>query len=200
MGVNDLKLRLIAVMCIIAAVLLCGCSSGAQGSNPTGQTGSDEKDSNIVSTAAAEDSFVLGKLVTVNDGTPFRIDGLRLDGNLTDEEKNGRLPDTYGIRSNFVLNEKISFFIDTDYRNDDAEDVKTLCLKHRAFSRYRGMSAKELKEESAFIERFRAADEDMPNFRASVSDKKFDSGDYDIIFTYKGSIVYYVVVHIADKD
>lgn len=153
-----------------------------------------------VTGTAAEDNYTLGTLVTVNGETDFVLRGLRLDGNRSDSELNGKDFATEDIRAGFWLDERIEFYLDTDYNNPDSEDVKVICLPHHVFSEYEKMSFDEICEQAAFIETFTAQeDAEYSCFDPYVLSDDFSQGDYDILFTYKTEIVYYTVINLTPE-
>ncbi len=158
------------------------------------------QESETLPTYSVEDNYTLGTLVTVNGETPFVINGLRLDGNRSATENNGKPYATEGIRSGFFLDERIGFYIDTPYSNPDSEDAKVLCLPHRPFDNYKNIPFDELAEEAAFCETFTGQEEpDFPCFDPYVFSEEFGEGDYDVLFTYQGEIVYYIVINLTPE-
>ena len=150
--------------------------------------------------ATSEDYFILGTLVTVNGETPFVINGLRLDGNRSASENNGRPYAVQDIRSGFFLDERIAFYIDTPYSNPDSEDAKVLCLPHRPAEKYEGVSFEELAENAAFCETFTGQESDEYScFDPYVFSEDFGEGYYDVLFTYRGEIVYLLVIYLTPE-
>ncbi len=145
------------------------------------------------------DNYTLGALVTINGETEFKLNGLRLDGNRSAPENNGKDTATTGIRSGFFLDERIEFYLDTDYRKPDSEDVKVLCVKHRPYSEYSDISFDSLLEEAAFTETFTEQPADASCFDPYVFSENFGEGNYDVLFTYKGEIVYYIVIQLTPE-
>ncbi|MBQ5398408.1 MAG: hypothetical protein IIU14_03105 [Ruminococcus sp.] len=200
-----MKKLFVLFICIAVACLLSSCVSGgavavnAPSENSQSEGKNDNKNDNSISaTGASADSFVLGKIVTASQNNPFRLDGLRLDGDRILESKNGLEISTEGIRSRFVLDEKISFFVSSNL-DELNEEVRVLCLEHRAAMAYSEMTVQDIKEASAFDERLSPAQFSVPNAAATVPSAKFRAGDYDIVFMCDSEIAYIVVTHFDES-
>lgn len=198
-----MKRIIAAFICFAFLFVLASC--GSKTDEPATDTTAPEITENnsfqyeTVTGVYAEDNYTLGTLVTVNGETDFVLRGLRLDGNRSAGELNGKDFATEGIRSGFWLDERIEFYLDTDYNNPDSEDVKVICLPHHVFSEYEGMSFDEISEQAAFIETFTAQEPDTACFEPYVFGEEYLQGDYDILFTYKTEIVYYTVINLTQE-
>jgi len=195
---------IIICLALIFSLAACGGKVQPEETEPASSeaeiTAASETETVTLPSSAAEDNYTLGTLVTVNGETPFVINGLRLDGNRSAGENNGRPYATEGIRSGFFLDERISFYIDTPYSNPDSEDAKVLCLPHRSFNKYENIPFDELAEEAAFCETFTGQEsEEISCFDPYVFSEEFGEGDYDVLFTYQGGIVYYIVINLTPE-
>ena len=200
-----MKILLAIIICLALVFSFAACGKKAQpeetvpASEAESESAPAQGDETLPSSAAG-DNYTLGTLVTVNGETPFVINGLRLDGNRSAGENNGRPYATEGIRSGFFLDERISFYIDTPYSNPDSEDAKVLCLPHRSFDKYENIPFDELAEEAAFCETFTGQEsEEISCFDPYVFSEEFGEGDYDILFTYQDKIVYYIVINLTPE-
>ncbi len=192
-----LLLSLALVLCIFAA---CGKSSEEEPVTTTKAAAQNtgEPESESVSQNTTVENYTLGKLVAVKDDTDFVLKGLRLNGNRS-YANNDKDYATEDIRSGFYIQERIEFFLDTTYSNPDSEDVKVVCLPHRDFAEYEKMSFDEIAEKAAFVEIFTGMeDADSACFEPYVS-SDFEPGDYDVLFTYKGEITYYIVINFTPE-
>lgn len=145
-----------------------------------------------------EDIYVTGVLVKTADEPEFVLSGLRLDGNRSNQDENGKDFAKAGIRNEFFLDERIEFYLDTDYISE-TDDVKVVCLPHHPFDEYADMSFDEITEGAAFVETFYVQEPDVECFNPYVFSENFTEGDYDILFTYKGEIVYYTVITLTSE-
>lgn len=146
----------------------------------------------------SEDIYVTGVLVKTADEPEFVLSGLRLDGNRSNPEENGKDFAKAGIRNEFFLDERIEFYLDTDYISE-TDDVKVVCLPHHPFDEYTDMSFDEIAEGAAFIETFYGQVDDTSCFDPYVFSEDFSEGDYDVLFTYKGKIVYYTIITLTPE-
>ncbi len=198
-------LAIIICLALIFSFAACGKNAQPEETAPASSEAESEsvpasQENETLPSSAAEDNYTLGTLVTINAETPFAISGLRLDGNRSATENNGKPYATEGIRSGFYLDERISFYIDTAYSNPDSEDAKVLCLPHRPFENYENIPFDELVEEAAFCETFTGQEsEEVSCFDPYVFGEEFGEGDYDVLFTYKGEIVYYIVINLTPE-
>ena len=197
-----MKKALAILLSCILAISFAACSKKESSESTDVQTESTQQISNSETTAqpSNDDNYTLGSLVTVNGETPFILNGLRLDGNRSASENNGKDYATEGIRSGFFLDERIAFYLDTDYSNEDSEDVKVICVPHRPFAEYEELNYEELTEQAAFIETFYGQeDTDISCFDPYVFSEDFGDGDYDVLFTYQGDIAYYTVINLTPE-
>ena len=202
-----MKKTVIILLCLVLVSSFASCGKKAETApvnsepeNIVSEPASETVTEQISQQTATEDNYTLGTLVTVNGDTEFVLKGLRLDGNRSAGENNGKDFATEGIRSGFWLDERISFYLDTDYSDADSEDVKVICLPHRAFTEYEKTSFEDITENAAFVETFYGMEEpDYACFDPYVFSEDFTEGDYDILFTFKGEIAYYVVINLTSE-
>ena len=192
------------LICAVLVFLFAACSkTGGESVSNDDTTSAAQQEvtatSQAIENAESVDNYTLGTLVTVNGDTDFKLKGLRLDGNRSTAENNGKDFATEGIRSGFFLDERISFYLDTDYNNPDSEDVKIICLPHRAFEEYKKMTFDEMTEKAAFVETFTVQEADTACFDPYVFSEDFGEGDYDVLFTFKGEIVYYLIINLTSE-
>lgn len=161
-----------------------------------------------------EYSYTNGVLTEIvdEDGNPkqtdFVIDGLILVGNRhsysgLDAGADGTIEilaskgyKKEGLNSSFYLNEYIEFYIDTKY-NGPEEDVKILVTPHKTVEELQKMSFSKLEElaqnNGGFVLDYQIPDED--NFKYvgnGYVSMDYPEGKYDILFTYKGKLAYFI--------
>ena len=202
-----MKKGLALLLCAVLVCALAACSKAATeketvpaGETETAQAQTETTEVTTQATASV-DNYTLGTLVTVNGNTPFKLNGLRLDGNRSATENNGKDFATENIRAGFWLDERIAFYLDTDYNNPDSEDVKVVCVPHRDITEYAEMTFDAILEEAAFVETFTGQENpEEPCFDPFVFGEDFEEGDYDLLFTYQGNIAYYMVINLTSEQ
>ena len=140
--------------------------------------------------------------------TDFIIDGLILVGNRhsyagLDTESEGIIEKlsqqgykTQGINSSFYLNEYIEFYIDTKY-DGPSNDVKILVTPHKTVEELEIMSLSELEElandNGGFVLDYKTPEVDNYKYVGNgYVNMDYPEGKYDILFTYKGQLAYFV--------
>ena len=140
--------------------------------------------------------------------TDFKIDGLILVGNRhsysgLDLESEGIIEKlsqqgykTQGINSSFYLNEYIEFYIDTKY-DGPSNDVKILVTPHKTVEELEIMSLSELEElandNGGFVLDYKTPEVDNYKYVGNgYVNMDYPEGKYDILFTYKGQLAYFV--------
>ena len=106
-----------------------------------------------------------------------------------------------GINSSFYLNEYIEFYIDTPYTGLTS-NVKILAVPHKTVEEYQKMSLSQLEElaneNGGFVLDYEKPDED--NFKyvgEGYINMDYPEGQYDILFTYKGKLAYFITVSLT---
>jgi len=199
-----MKRWIVLLLCaaFLATFAACAKTQGGSETETTdgGNTTQEATSEAVSQSPESTDNYTLGTLVTVNGNTPFKLNGLRLDGNRSASENNGKEFATQGIRAGFFLDERIAFYLDTDYRAPESEDVKVVCVPHRDFAEYEKMSFDAIAEKAAFTEIFTEQPADASCFDPYVSSEDFKEGDFDVLFTYQGEIVYYIVINLTPEQ
>ena len=161
---------------------------------------------------------VLTRIVD-EDGNPlqtdFVIDGLILVGNrhsYANLEANNEgiieklVASGYkkeGINSSFYLNEWIEFYIDTTYAGND-DDVKIIAVPHDTVSAYQKLSLSEIEElatsKGGFVLDYKTPEIDNYKYVGNgYINMDYPEGKYDILFTYKGKLAYFVEVSLTKE-
>ena len=189
---------IIAIVLIILLILFLvwffvlrdkGTKNTPANNEPSTQTEETTKETNTTKEAYEYDykDGVLTQIVD-EDGKPkqtdFVIDGIILVGNrhsyygmddttgvIENFVKQGYKKE--GINSSFYLNEYIGFYVDTKYKGSES-DVKILVTPHKSVEEYEKMTSSQLTT--------LAEDVHMD----------YPEGQYDILFTYKGEIAYFI--------
>ena len=143
----------------------------------------------------------------------FVIDGIILIGNrhgydnITDTEAviAKLVSEGYkkeGINSSFYLNEHIEMYLDTKY-NGSASNVKVLITPHKTVEELEKMSISELTtfaEEKGAVLDYQTPDEENYKYIGDpYVNGDYPEGKYDILFTYKGKIAYFINVELAKE-
>ena len=143
--------------------------------------------------------------------TDFVIDGVILVGNRQSYE--GVDPDSEGlmnklvakgykkegINSSFYLNEYIEFYIDTKYTGSTS-DVKILVTPHKTVEELEKMSLSKLEElandNGGFVLDYKTPEADNYKYVGDgYVNMDYPEGKYDILFTYKGKLAYFININ-----
>ena len=145
--------------------------------------------------------------------TDFVIDGIILIGNrhgydnITDTEAviAKLVSEGYkkeGINSSFYLNEHIEMYLDTKY-NGSASNVKVLITPHKTVEELEKMSISELTtlaEEKGAVLDYQTPDEENYKYIGDpYVNGDYPEGKYDILFTYKGKLAYFINVNLTKE-
>ena len=107
-----------------------------------------------------------------------------------------------GINSSFYLNEYIQFYLDTKYTGPES-DIKILVTPHKTVEEYEKMSSAELTElaeEKGFVMDYQKPDADNYNYVGeNYVNIDLPEGKYDILFTYKGKLAYFINVDLTKE-
>ena len=147
--------------------------------------------------------------------TDFVIDGIILVGNrhgyagLEAESEgimeklsaNGYLKT--GINSSFYLNEWIEFYIDTKYSGLES-DVKILITPHKTVEELEKLSLSELEElannNGGYVIDYKTPEEENYKYVGNgYVNMDYPEGMYDILFTYKGKIAYFININLTKE-
>ncbi len=192
-----------------------GNTSQTTQNGQNGQSGTNDPNSN--SSGTVEYDYKEGVLTAVVDenGNPkqndFVINGVILVGNrhsyFGTENVEGALANfvkegykTEGINSSFYLNEYIGFYMDTQYSGYTG-DVKILAVPHKTVEEYEKMSADDLFDlaySKGFCMDYSNPDENNYKFVAeNYVNIDLPEGKYDLLFTYKGKVAYFINVNLT---
>lgn len=191
------------LLMILAAVCIFSSCSGGEPVGVTAPTEAERVEGTGVETGTkptetveASDSFVLGKVITASADSKFKLYGLRLDGETTDKDKNGRAPSMDGVRSEFALDEKIKFYFDSNI-SDISDEVRVICIKHISPYDYNEITYKEIEKAAVFNRELKPARLYLPNFTSAIP-SSYDVGEYDILMMCGGEIAYITVIHLDE--
>ena len=101
-----------------------------------------------------------------------------------------------GLNSSFYLNEYIEFYMDTKYDGSE-RDVLILVTPHHTVEEYEEMSLSKLEElaneNGGFILPYQTPDAEKYKYVGNgYVNRDFPEGAYDILFTYKGKLAYFI--------
>ena len=209
---------IILILLILLAVwffLLRDKKDGVKEANNTEEKGETNKD-NPINNATSEFNYTEGILHEIgyfDEEIPFTIDGIILVANRHnyDGREAGESVIEYfvekgynkdNINSSFYLNEWIEFYIDTKYFGAP-DDVKILAVPHKPVEEYLKMSKTELEElaqEKGFVMEYMMPEEDNYKYVGSnYINMDYPEGKYDILFSYKGKLVYYICLSLTKE-
>ena len=181
----------------------------------------DKKDEKTDNKTGYEYDYRDGVLTQIVDeeGNPkqtdFVIDGIILVGNRHSYE--GVDPESEGfmnklvakgykkedIYSDFYLNEWIEFYIDTKYSGSES-DVKILITPHKTVEELEKMSLSKLEElandNGGYVIDYKTPEADNYKYVGNgYVNMDYPEGKYDILFTYKGKLAYFINVNLTKE-
>ena len=181
----------------------------------------DKKDEKTDNKTGYEYNYFDGKLTQIVDeeGNPkqtdFVIDGIILVGNRHSYEgipaegegimealvKKGYNKD--GINTSFYLNEWIEFYIDAKYSGAES-DVKILITPHKTVEELEKMSLSKLEElandNGGYVIDYKTPEADNYKYVGNgYVNMDYPEGKYDILFTYKGKLAYFINVNLTKE-
>ena len=217
------KKLLIGVLTLVMCFTLVGCGKTESNNNNTNNNNTsektDKKDEKTDNKTGYEYDYRDGVLTQIVDeeGNPkqteFVIDGIILIGNRhgyydtddTDTILNHFVKQGYkkeGINSSFYQNEHIEMYLDTKY-NGSTSNVKVLITPHKTVEELEKMSISELTtlaEEKGAVLDYQTPDEENYKYIGDpYVNADYPEGKYDILFTYKGKLAYFINVNLAKE-
>ena len=181
----------------------------------------DKKDEKTDNKTGYEYDYRDGVLTQIVDeeGNPkqtdFVIDGIILVGNRHSYE--GVDPESEGfmnklvakgykkedIYSDFYLNEWIEFYIDTKYSGAES-DVKILITPHKTVEELEKLSLTKLEElandNGGYVIDYKTPEADNYKYVGNgYVNMDYPEGKYDILFTYKGKLAYFINVNLTKE-
>ena len=199
---------------------------GTTNNNNTNNNNNTQENSNTnngttPSNNTYEYNYFDGKLTQIVDeeGNPkqtdFVIDGIILVGNRHSYEgipaegerimealvKKGYNKD--GINTSFYLNEWIEFYIDTKYSGAES-DVKILITPHKTVEELEKLSLTKLEElandNGGYVIDYKTPEADNYKYVGNgYVNMDYPEGKYDILFTYKGKLAYFINVNLTKE-
>ncbi len=109
-----------------------------------------------------------------------------------------------GINSSFYLNEWIEFYIDTPYTGNES-DVKIIAVPHKTVEEYEKLSLSGLEElatnNGGFVLDYKTPEADNYKYVGNgYIHMDYPEGKYDILFTYKGKLAYFVELSLTKEE
>ena len=198
-----------------------GTTNNNNTNNNNTSENTDKKDEKTDNKTGYEYDYRDGVLTQIVDeeGNPkqtdFVIDGIILVGNRHSYE--GVDPESEGfmnklvakgykkedIYSDFYLNEWIEFYIDTKYSGAES-DVKILITPHKTVEELEKMSLSKLEElandNGGYVIDYKTPEADNYKYVGNgYVNMDYPEGKYDILFTYKGKLAYFINVNLTKE-
>ena len=219
---------LISVLAIFVCLTLVGCgkkeeTKGDNNGNNNGggnQSATSKAPGNGNNTEKSEYNYRDGALTQIVDeeGNPkqtdFVIDGIILVGNRHDyrpENSTEEIIDYLvkqgynkeGLNKDFYLGEWIEFYIDTKY-SKPVDDVKIIVAPHKTVEELEKLSLAKLEElateNGGFVLDYKTPEESEHKLVGSgYVHQDYKEGKYDILFTYKGKLAYFINVNLTKE-
>ena len=219
-----MKKFLVGLLTLVLCFTLVGCGEkdkNNENNNNNNNGSNNNQNENNGKKEGYEYTYTDGVLTQIVDeeGNPkqtdFVLDGIILVGNRHSYE--GVDPDSEGlmnklvakgynkegINSEFYLNEYIEFYIDTKY-SKAASDVKVLVTPHKTVEELEKMSLSQLEElatnNGGFVLDFNTPDaQNYMYFGEGYVNMDYPKGKYDILFTYKGKLAYFININLTKE-
>jgi hypothetical protein len=206
------KKLLICALALVMCITLVGCGKAENNNNQT-NNGSNVNEK-------YEYTYKDGVLTTIVDEegkpkqTDFVIDGIILVGNRHEYRPEnsseeiidylvGKGYNKENLNKDFYLNEWIEFYIDTKY-SKPIDDVKIIVVPHRTVEELEKLSLTKLEElateNGGFVLDYKNPEESEHKLVGSGyvhQDSK--EGKYDILFTYKGKLAYFININLTKE-
>ena len=216
-----MKKFLISLLTLVLCFTLVGCGEKDKNNENNNNGNNNNQNENNGNKEGYNYTYTDGVLTQIVDeeGNPkqtdFVLDGIILVGNRHSYE--GVDPDSEGlmnklvakgynkegINSEFYLNEYIEFYIDTKY-SKAASDVKVLVTPHKTVEELEKMSLSQLEElatsNGGFVLDFNTPDaQNYMYFGEGYVNMDYPEGKYDILFTYKGKLAYFININLTKE-
>ena len=216
----------IIIILAIGLFVLIGCGNKKEENKVTNTVQTTQKNESTTNTTESnnkkyEYNYFDGKLTQIVDEegkpkqTDFIIDGIILVGNRHSYEGidlNGEglieklVAKGYkkeGINTSFYLNEWIEFYIDTKYSGAES-DVKILITPHKTVEELEKMSLTKLEElaneNGGYVIDYKTPEADNYKYVGNgYVNMDYPEGKYDILFTYKGKLAYFININLTKE-
>ena len=216
-----MKKFLVSLLTLVLCFTLVGCGEKDKNNENNNNGSNNNQNENNGNKEGYEYTYTDGVLTQIVDeeGNPkqtdFVLDGIILVGNRhsyegVDPESEGLMNklvakgyNKEGINSEFYLNEYIEFYIDTKY-SKAASDVKVLVTPHKTVEELEKMSYSKLEElatnNGGFVLNFNTPDaQNYMYFGEGYVNMDYPEGKYDILFTYKGKLAYFININLTKE-
>ena len=220
------KVGLIIIIIIILLLILFAVwyfllrDKGETNNNGNNNQQQEEKKDEPKETKGYQYDYREGVLTPIVDenGIPkqndFVIDGIILIGNRHDyrgDDDTMEIIDYFvqkgynkeGLNSSFYLNEWIEMYLDTKYTGNTS-DVKIVVVPHKKVEELELLSLTQLEElaneKGGFVLDYKTPEEDNHKYIGNgYVNMDYPEGKYDILFTYKGKIAYFITIELVKE-
>ena len=108
-----------------------------------------------------------------------------------------------GLNSSFYLGEWIEMYLDTKYTGNTS-DVKIVVVPHKKVEELELLSLTQLEElaneKGGFVLDYKTPEEDNHKYIGNgYVNMDYPEGKYDILFTYKGKIAYFITIELVKE-
>ena len=220
------KVGLIIIIIIILLLILFAVwyfllrDKGETNNNGNNNQQQEEKKDEPKETKGYQYDYREGVLTPIVDenGIPkqndFVIDGIILIGNRHDyrgDDDTMEIIDYFvqkgynkeGLNSSFYLGEWIEMYLDTKYTGNTS-DVKIVVVPHKKVEELELLSLTQLEElaneKGGFVLDYKTPEEDNHKYIGNgYVNADYPEGKYDILFTYKGKIAYFITIELVKE-
>ena len=210
------KKLLIGVLTLVLCVTLTACGSKKEENNNNnngGNSGTNNgtqkveynyKDGVLTQIVDEEGNpkqtdFVINGLILA--GNRHTYDGDSVEGNMEYLSKQGYKKE--GLNKDFYLNEWIEIYIDTKY-DKAASDVMIFATPHKTVEELEKLSIAKLEElaneNGGFVLPYNTPDAENYFYLGNgYINMDYPEGKYDILFTYKGKLAYFININLTKE-
>lgn len=184
--------------------------------NNENNSSNNANNENTIEKQGYEYDYRDGALIQVVDekGKPkqedFVLDGVILIGNrhnYVDRDDAKEIAEYFaskgylkeGINSSFYLNEYIGIYMDTKY-NGNENDVRILIVPHKTIEEHEKDDLELIASEKGSVMNYTKPDENNYKYvNEGYVNIDYPEGKYDILFTYKGKIAYFINISLTKE-
>ena len=220
------KVGLIIIIIIILLLILFAVwyfllrDKGETNNNGNNNQQQEEKKDEPKETKGYQYDYREGVLTPIVDenGIPkqndFVIDGIILIGNRHEyrgDDDTTEIIDYFvqkgynkeGLNKDFYLGEWIEMYLDTKYTGNTS-DVKIVVVPHKKVEELELLSLTQLEElaneKGGFVLDYKTPEEDNHKYIGNgYVNMDYPEGKYDILFTYKGKIAYFITIELVKE-
>lgn len=199
---RERKFEMKRITLILLGFILAASLAACTGKTDAGSSGEEEEINTDGETPGGENEeeiSLYGKIIAVNEETPFTMKGVKLTGSQHPAHPE-ITPAMEKIEHDFFLDEKISFTVSTDYEGYADGKAMVYFLRHRSFEEYDFMTYDDIQMDAPIGKSLHAPDGEGYVLSVQPNSESMEDGDYDVFFMYDGGVCYYMTIHLQPSQ